>query len=157
MLCPALYESVTPLFACIPYETSMTALVVAAEPAPAAVAAAERILKSPPFQGNAALAAGLWLYADDLDRSHTISQDLKDATGSFWHAIMHRREGDFGNSHYWFDRAGAHPAMAGIAGYDPHAFVDAVARSRRDAPEALIEMQRREWTALMNWCAGASD
>lgn len=157
MLSPALQNSLTSLFNHVPYDASMTALVVAADPAPRAIAAAEKILKNPPFQKNPPLAAGLWLYVDDLDRSHTISQGLKDATGAFWHAIMHRREGDFGNSHYWFDRAGAHPAMALIPGYDPHAFVDEVAGSRRDAPEALVAMQRREWTALMNWCAGPAD
>ena len=42
--------------------------------------------------------SGLWLLAGDLDRSHTISQSIGSAEGSFWHAIMHRREGDFGNS-----------------------------------------------------------
>src|SRR4051794_12932746 len=40
-----------------------------------------------------AMLAGLWLYHDWLDSSHTISQALPSATGSFWHAIMHRREG----------------------------------------------------------------
>jgi hypothetical protein len=38
--------------------------------------------------------AGLLLWNDDLDASHTIAQDIEDVTGSYWHAIMHRREGD---------------------------------------------------------------
>jgi hypothetical protein len=46
--------------------------------------------------------SGLWLLAGDLDRSHTISQGIGSAEGSFWHGIMHRREGDFSNSKYWF-------------------------------------------------------
>jgi hypothetical protein len=53
--------------------------------------------------------AGLWLYADGLDQSHQISQSIETPTGSFWHGIMHRREGDFGNSKYWFRRVGKHP------------------------------------------------
>src|SRR5258706_16358356 len=40
-----------------------------------------------------AMLAGLWLWHDWLDESHQISQSLHSATGSFWHAIMHRREG----------------------------------------------------------------
>ena len=42
--------------------------------------------------------SGLWLVAGDIDESHTISQDLGSAEGSFLHGIMHRREGDFGNA-----------------------------------------------------------
>src|SRR5256885_1727176 len=36
-----------------------------------------------------ALLSGLWLWHDWLDSSHTISQSINNATGSFWHAIMH--------------------------------------------------------------------
>ena len=59
--------------------------------------------------------AGLWLLYDDLDRSHKISQSIHTPTGSYWHAIMHRREGDFGNSKYWFDRVGTHPIFEPLA------------------------------------------
>jgi hypothetical protein len=44
--------------------------------------------------------SGLWLLAGDLDQSHSISQDLTSAEGSFWHGIMHRREADFGNAKF---------------------------------------------------------
>src|SRR5262245_35001335 len=53
--------------------------------------------------------AGLWLYHDFLDESHSISQDLHTVEGSYWHAIMHRREPDYWNSKYWFRRVGDHP------------------------------------------------
>lgn len=36
-------------------------------------------------------------------------------TFSFWHAVMHRREGDFWNSKYWYARCRDHPAHARIA------------------------------------------
>lgn len=52
--------------------------------------------------------SGLWLRFNFLDESHRISQELPDSTGSFWHAIMHRREGDFGNSKYWWRQVGRH-------------------------------------------------
>ena len=48
--------------------------------------------------------SGLWLLHDFLDESHKISQDVGSTTGSYWHAIMHRREPDSGNSKYWFQK-----------------------------------------------------
>jgi len=99
------------------------------------------------------IAAALWLYIDELDRSHQISQQISTPTGSFWHGIMHRREGDFPNSHYWFRKAGEHPAMTGITGYDPHQFIDAVAADGgRNNPE-LVALQRQEWFVLFEWIA----
>ena len=53
--------------------------------------------------------AALWLYHDFLDESHRISQSLHGREGSYWHGIMHRREGDYANAKYWFRRVGAHP------------------------------------------------
>lgn len=61
------------------------------------------------------LESGLWLLCGELDRSHSISQNIGSAEGSFWHGIMHRREGDFGNSKYWFGRVGQHPVHSALA------------------------------------------
>ena len=61
------------------------------------------------------LVGALWLWHDDLETSHGIFQDADTPTGSLWHAILHRREGDFGNAKYWYSRAGRHPALAVIA------------------------------------------
>jgi len=58
-----------------------------------------------------ALQSGLHLWNDSLDRSHTISQEIENGTGSYWHGIMHRMEGDYSNAKYWFHRVGTHPAM----------------------------------------------
>ena len=51
-----------------------------------------------------AIKSGLLLWNDALDESHTISQELGNQTGSYWHGIMHRREPDYSNSKYWFGR-----------------------------------------------------
>ena len=162
-----------PLFDLLPLKEAMTRLVVVGEDLDddahrRLVERVEAMCQSPEVQRRPALAAGLWLYIDELDRSHARSQGLETPTGSFWHAIMHRREGDFSNSKYWYRRAGRHPAMSGMAlggggagagttvgGYDPEAFVDAVQHAHEggDAshPE-LVAMQRREWKVLFEWC-----
>ncbi|MEX0652509.1 MAG: hypothetical protein WD534_16270 [Phycisphaeraceae bacterium] len=159
-----------PLFKELPLEQAMEHLVVTGdhEPSPY-VPMVEEIVQSDAVAEQPELAAGLWLYVDELDRSHTVSQGIETPTGSFWHAIMHRREGDFSNSKYWFRRTGKHPAMSritvagGSAGagttigeYEPYSFVDRVERAFNkgdnvDWPE-LVAMQRREWRALFEWC-----
>jgi len=102
--------------------------------------------------------AGLWLKFDYLDESHRIAQDVHTADGSFWHGIMHRREGDYGNAKYWFRRVGPHPVLAQLAaeaGWDPFDFVDqveaCVTRNRGDV-SALQSLQQREWQLLFDHC-----
>ena len=52
-------------------------------------------------------AGALWLHGF-LPESHVIVQGNHTAEGSYWHALMHRSEGDFGNSMYWFRKVGKH-------------------------------------------------
>lgn len=56
--------------------------------------------------------SGLWLRHDFLHESHELSQEIHTSTGSFWHAIMHRREPDYPNSKYWLRQTGDHPTFA---------------------------------------------
>ena len=126
-----------------------------------------------------AMLAGLWLWHDWLDQSHAISQALEGPDGSFWHAILHRREGDFSNSKYWYARVGHHPILAAIGanvageihplpadksflrllrdGWNPDAFVDLVEDVSRlpDDPRlpTVIAIQRIEWQMLFDHCA----
>jgi hypothetical protein len=103
-----------------------------------------------------ACVAGLWLRINELDKSHRISQELATPEGSYWHAIMHRREGDYGNSKYWLRRVGHHPVFAEMAtNWDPFAFVDRVEAcvTRGAGNEAeLRELQMREWDSLFEYC-----
>ncbi len=105
--------------------------------------------------------SGLWLLAGDIDRSHTISQDIDNREGSFLHGIMHRREGDFGNAKYWFHRVGSHPALDELAErtqgeYEGGSeFVDLVARAVREDEsirERCQQLQWIEWQTLMMHC-----
>lgn len=125
-----------------------------------------------------AMLAGLWLWHDFLDESHRISQQITSATGSFWHAIMHRREGDFSNSKYWYARCATHPALVTLAkhaeevvrnapadksvfkvtasGFSPNAFVDLVetVHAQPDDPRyaLAVSLQQAEWRTLFGHC-----
>lgn len=107
-------------------------------------------------------AAGLWLLFDFLDESHTISQDLHTPDGSFWHAIMHRREPDAFNSKYWWRKVGSHPVLKQLVerapslGYEftnPLDFVDFCERVRGtgSADEDVAKrVQLLEWRLLFD-------
>lgn len=116
--------------------------------------------------------AGLWLYFDDLDRSHSLSQNLSSREAAFWHGIMHRREPDPGNAGYWFRRVGRHavfPALAAAAkevgfeprgsngDWDPFAWIDYWEEARRQPGSAqhrvALQVQRVEWEILFDYCA----
>lgn len=158
-----------PIFEAVPLERAMGSLVVSSPSCESSLRTKLEALQShAAMRSHPDLMAGLWLYVDELDRSHQISQGIDSSTGSYWHGIMHRREGDFSNSHYWFRKVGRHPAMSRIdmagggagAGtdvghYDPHAFIDRAeaAHHAGKAPTELVALQRHEWLALFEWCA----
>lgn len=131
------------------------------------------------LDSNPALRCGLLLWNDDLHASHEISQTLENSTGSFWHAIMHRREGDAGNSNYWWRLTEDHPAFADVyeaaqkvlkqetsseaqqfaaklqqsGQWNPRDFVVACERALNDGnDEWLRRVQSEEMRALLNWC-----
>lgn len=129
-----------------------------------------------------AMLAGLWLWHDYLDESHQISQSLASATGSFWHAIMHRREGDFSNSKYWYARCRNHPIIGTLTNqaaqilhplpadkrllrlinptWDPEAFVDLVESVHQRPNDPLhataVSLQQLEWRILFDHCTRAA-
>ncbi len=108
--------------------------------------------------------AGAWLYHDFLDESHAVSQEIETPEGSFWHAIMHRREPDAWNSKYWFRRIGNHPVLemlleqAPAIGYkytNPLDFVDFCEKVRdtgSDDEDLAKRVQLLEWQLLFAHC-----
>ncbi|TWU00683.1 hypothetical protein Pla108_16350 [Botrimarina colliarenosi] len=115
--------------------------------------------------------AGVWLLHGYLDEAHRLCQDVPTADGSYWHGVMHRREGDYGNAQYWFRRAGEHPAGSLVASaaaahpetvdlalgghWNPVGFVDHVQRAAQrggSLADACVAVQRAEWRALFDEC-----
>ena len=124
----------------------------------------------PDARAPEAALSGLWLYFSAFEESHSISQDLPTAEGSYWHGILHRREPDPGNAGYWFRRVGRHPVFqplaleaAAIGGYvtgsdwNPLDFIDFFERARRRPGSAEEQTARRiqlaEWQLLFDYCA----
>jgi hypothetical protein len=99
---------------------------------------------------------GLFYAADDLDKAHAIFQEIHSSEGSYWHGMLHRREGDFPNAIYWMRRAGRVAGLSGLADFSPIAFVQQceLAAGRGAEPQHLLETQRREWEAMMQWSWG---
>ena len=62
-----------------------------------------------------AAVSGLLLLVGCWDESHELSQGIEPGEGSYWHAILHRREPDYSNSKYWLRRVGGHPIFADLA------------------------------------------
>ena len=108
--------------------------------------------------------AGLWLHFDFLDEAHQICQADESPAGSYWHAIMHRREPDASNAKYWFRRVGSHPVLTQLPaaarqiGYEFRSaagFVDdcETYRGTNSPPEQLArQVQLLEWQLLLAHC-----
>ena len=111
-------------------------------------------------EAAAGCVSGTWLLHDFLDESHTISQDLPGWIGSYWHAIMHRREPDASNAKYWFRRVPENPVFEQLRAklgrkWDPFAFVDQcedVRGKETPAELAVRETQLLEMRCLFDWC-----
>lgn len=124
---------------------------------------------------DAACLRGLVLvWHDYLDEAHALVQDLPGGDAAWVHGIVHRREPDYSNARYWFQRVGGHPALEGLAGeaagvlaghtavpyrlirdgiWDPFAFVEAVSAAVRRGGEGelttlLRDLQRLEVRVL---------
>ena len=61
---------------------------------------------TPPDGLEPALAALWWDAKGDWTKAHESAQQDKGPSGAWVHAYLHRKEGDFSNAGYWYQRAG---------------------------------------------------
>ena len=110
--------------------------------------------------------AGLLLRTGHVDAAHEIVQGIGTPDASYWHAIVHRLDGDHANSLYWYRRAGGHPmfaalhlraaaladkdhsiaALAAAPSWDPAAFLACC----RSGAESCRELAQAEWELLFH-------
>ena len=102
--------------------------------------------------------SGLWLLHNFLNESHEISQSIQSPEGSYWHGIMHRMEGDYWNSKYWFRKTGNHPCLKNVLGtssWNPSDFTDQCESHGEQNEHLSLALQGialAEWRALFEYC-----
>lgn len=126
--------------------------------------------------------SGLWLGCNYLERAHVVTQGLHSSSARYWHALMHRREPDYGNSAYWFRKAAEHTqssvlfpsllsslltackkefpdcSLSKLEQWSPQAFNDLCEQSvgddvgDGDEEEICMQIQLLEWCILFTAC-----
>ena len=91
------------------------------------------------------LKSALLLWNDDLDGCHAIAQEIKTPTGSYLHAVMHRREPDYSNAKYWFGQFSSHPVFPQVR--------ESALQALKEAPAPSKELSHlgRELRASAAW------
>jgi hypothetical protein len=90
-----------------------------------------------------------WLYGF-LEESHVIAQGIHTGEGSYWHALMHRSEGDFSNSMYWFRRVGKHAIFPDLL--EAVKSIEPTSTSRQEVLKVLRSVSAWEPQWLVDLC-----
>lgn len=115
------------------------------------------------------LVRGGLLYAvDAIHESYRIAELIGDDTSSYWHGMIHRRQGEFDSARYWLRRVGSHPVfdelhhtaaavspdMAKQSSWSPYLFVGLCEQETFGDDQhrmELIKLQRIEFDALFDY------
>lgn len=120
--------------------------------------------------GHICLAA-LMFAQDYIWEGHEIVQDYPDFEASWWHAFMHRMEGDYGNSAYWYRRVGEPSEYSDLfdkvralsldcevafiqdsSSWDPFEFNGLINKYRKSNEESLLAIHKLEFNCLFEIC-----
>jgi hypothetical protein len=111
--------------------------------------------------------AGLLYAYDAIDESHRIVQEIRTDNASYWHGMLHRREGDFENARYWFRRTGklgvfaemhaqaseVSPLMGRQENWDPYVLVGLCEQARFGGDvnqKEVVALQRIEFDVMFD-------
>ena len=129
------------------------------------------VLGSLPKSAVQLIRATIYLWHDQLDESHSISQSIDGSDGSYVHGIMHRREPDYSNARYWFNRVGEHACFPTLAEqatrilssapalqkqlirsgkWNAFGFIDACEHASEETSSLLREVQAAEFKILLD-------
>ena len=115
--------------------------------------------------------AGLLMAQDYIWEAHEIVQDYPEEEASWWHAFMHRMEGDYGNAGYWYRRLGQsehYPSLLSAvqnlefktrasevlewAEWDPYQLNKMIDTAKGEFREELHDIHRLECLLLLKIC-----
>ena len=114
--------------------------------------------------------AGLLMAQDYIWEAHEIVQDYPVMESSWWHAFMHRMEGDYSNADYWYRRVGQPSLYVDLqrvvkgtcaaaelsslqADWDPFLFNNLIPKYiKTSCKSSLEQIHRKEWEILFAAC-----
>ena len=115
--------------------------------------------------------AALMFAQDYIWEGHEIVQDYPDLEASWWHAFMHRMEGDYGNAAYWYRRVGTPSEYSDLfkeirqldlespisqiqesSSWDPFEFNGLINNYKRTNEESLKKVHSLEFKYLFGLC-----
>ena len=147
-----------------PTETSNVNLLLKIRSTSDADLAGGRAIANPPML--ALVRAGLVYACDALTESHMIVQAIPGDEASYWHGMIHRREGDFENARYWFRRTGTlgvfddiHRAASAVSSvvaaqpnWDPYLFTGLCEQEKygdHDLRDTCVKLQAVEFRGML--------
>ncbi|HLO99729.1 MAG TPA: hypothetical protein VK171_14140 [Fimbriimonas sp.] len=94
------------------------------------------------FDGTPEQQALQFIAYDDLKSAHDLVEEKSGDLAAYIHGVIHRREGDFFNANYWFQRAEPLPGLLGIR-------PDELTKLAQENAQDNLGAFRDEWNKLV--------